>query len=169
MIHIEKAGEEAIPAIQELAHITWPVTYGSILQTAEQLEYMLELIYSTDALRLQMQKGHQFILALEDDAPVGFASYSVVTSPALYRLHKLYIHPSQQGKGLGRLLLNFIVSDIIPLGATDLELNVNRFNKARSFYERLGFVVTGEEDIDIGKGYFMNDYIMNLDLRVDNF
>jgi len=163
MLHIEKAGEEAIPAIQDLAQITWPVTYGPILP-AHQLEYMLELIYSTAALQEQMQKGHRFILAIDDGQPVAFASYSVKqeSDPSLYRLHKLYIDPSQQGKGLGRILVDHIVNDIVPKGATVLELNVNRFNKAKTFYERLGFTVTSEEDIDIGNGYFMNDYVMQL-------
>jgi diamine N-acetyltransferase len=46
------------------------------------------------------------------------------------------------------------------LGATRLRLNVNRFNKAVGFYENFGFRVIGQEDIDIGQGYFMNDYIM---------
>ena len=28
----------------------------------------------------------------------------------------------------------------------------------------MGFVVTGEEDIDIGHGYFMNDFVMEIAL-----
>jgi ribosomal protein S18 acetylase RimI-like enzyme len=39
-------------------------------------------------------------------------------------------------------------------------LNVNRNNKALGFYQKFGFVILREEDIDIGNGYFMNDYIM---------
>jgi ribosomal protein S18 acetylase RimI-like enzyme len=45
-------------------------------------------------------------------------------------------------------------------GATTLQLNVNRNNPAKIFYEKLGFAVLNEEDIDIGNGYFMNDYVM---------
>ena len=29
-----------------------------------------------------------------------------------------------------------------------------------AFYEKLGFQIIKEEDVDIGNGYFMNDYIM---------
>ncbi len=47
-----------------------------------------------------------------------------------------------------------------PLGGTALQLNVNRSNKARFFYEKLGFNVVREEDIDIGNNYFMNDFVM---------
>lgn len=46
------------------------------------------------------------------------------------------------------------------MNATVLELNVNRQNKARIFYEKFGFVIVEEKDIPIGNGYFMNDYVM---------
>ena len=39
-------------------------------------------------------------------------------------------------------------------------LNVNRFNKALSFYERMGFKVIDEVNIEIGNGYLMEDYVM---------
>ena len=56
------------------------------------------------------------------------------------------------------------MDEIRPHQATDLELNVNRHNKAINFYKKLGFIITMEEDIDIGNGYYMNDYVMNLEV-----
>jgi ribosomal protein S18 acetylase RimI-like enzyme len=70
------------------------------------------------------------------------------------------VHPMLHGKGFGTKLLDNIVEEIKPSGATTLLLNVNRHNRAKSFYERYGFKVVGEEDISIGEGYFMNDYVM---------
>ncbi|RZM14506.1 MAG: GNAT family N-acetyltransferase, partial [Pedobacter sp.] len=32
--------------------------------------------------------------------------------------------------------------------------------QARGFYEKLGFQVIREEDIDIGNGFYMNDFVM---------
>ena len=126
------------------------------------MQYMLNLFYSENSLQEQMQKGHRFIIAFDDDIPVGFAAYSPKNSaePTVYRLHKLYINPHQQGKGIGKILLNFIINDIKQGAATCIELNVNRHNKALGFYQQSGFVIVREEDIDIGNGYFMNDYIM---------
>jgi hypothetical protein len=43
-------------------------------------------------------------------------------------------------------------------------LNVNRYNKARFFYEKFGFKIIDEVDISIGNNYFMNDYVMELNL-----
>jgi ribosomal protein S18 acetylase RimI-like enzyme len=68
--------------------------------------------------------------------------------------------PNQQQKGIGKLLLEAIYSEIRKNGAGSIELNVNRFNNALAFYQKLGYEILKEEDIDIGKGYFMNDYIL---------
>ncbi len=45
-----------------------------------------------------------------------------------------------------------------------MELNVNRNNKALQFYEHMGMRKLREGDFPIGNGYYMNDYIMGLDI-----
>lgn len=160
MIEIKKVGVDAIPIIKEIADATWPVTYNEIL-TSKQLDYMMELIYSISSLQKQIQNGQQFIIAYYTDKPIAFAAYSPKENiSSVYKLHKIYILPNQQGKGIGKKLVNFITADIKPCHT--LHLNVNRHNKARFFYEKLGFTIISEEDIDIGNGYFMNDYVMEL-------
>lgn len=152
--------------IQDIAEKTWPGAYGRIL-SAGQLRYMLDLFYSEASLTRQMNTDkHRFIIISENNIPLGFASYSRKKNdePGLYRLHKLYVLPSCQGKGLGKQLIDFILDDIGHENGHALELNVNRHNKARHFYEKLGFKVLYEEDIPIGSGYFMNDYVMSLDI-----
>ncbi|MEO7768916.1 MAG: GNAT family N-acetyltransferase [Ferruginibacter sp.] len=161
-----KVGIESIPVIQSLAHTTWAVTYKDILSEA-QMSYMLDLIYSAASLQNQIEAhGHQFILATDSEKAVGFASWSVKENPepSIYMLHKIYVDPGQQGKGIGKILLDFVIADIVPLGAKNLELNVNRHNKALGFYQNAGFIIIGEKDNPIGNGYFMNDFIMNLTL-----
>jgi len=159
---IRPADLDDINTIGYLAQQIWPDTYGDIL-SPEQLKYMLKLIYSPRSLRRQMIDEHQQFLILEQaEEPIGFASWSTTQTPGVYKLHKIYVQTGRQGKGLGKILLQFIFQTIRPEGAGKLRLNVNRYNKARQFYERMGFTVIGEEDIDIGDGYFMNDYIMEI-------
>ena len=156
---IREAGLNDLVTVEQLAHEIWPGTYGQIL-AAEQLSYMLQLIYSQPALQQQMQQQHhQFLMAELDDQPVGFADYSLI-EPGVYKLHKLYVHASTQGKGVGKALIDHIIEKLLPQNVHTLRLNVNRYNKARQFYEKLGFVVIKEEDIDIGNGYFMIDFVM---------
>lgn len=160
MTVVKKVGAEAVPVIKNLSNIIWPATYSELI-TPQQVDYMMELMYSTAALKKQMEKGCQFIIAYSEDKPVAFASYAAKENdPAIYHLHKIYILPNQQGKGIGKGLIAYIKNDISP--ATVLQLNVNRKNKALQFYQRLGFKIISEEDIDIGHGFYMNDYIMEL-------
>ena len=162
-VTIVKASEKDIPAIQHIAYTTWPLVYGLIVGET-QLAYMLNLIYSTSSLEQQMQNGSLFVLTKENDETTAFAAY-FLKAPNIYKLDKLYALPNQQGKGLGKILINYIIEEIKSLGATALHLNVNRWNtKAQSFYEHLNFKIIEEQDIPIGEGYFMNDYMMELKL-----
>ena len=166
MINFRKAIIDDIPLIRELTFEVWPQTYAGIL-SPEQIQYMLEMMYSSISLQKQMEEQHhQFIIGFESEDPVAFASFSAKpdSDNRIWRIHKIYILPGRQGQGIGRKIIDYIAAAVIPLGATALELNVNRHNPARSFYERIGFSIVGEQDIDIGNGYFMNDYVMELEL-----
>ncbi len=166
MIPVSKAGKESISIIKDLAEKTWKDAYASII-SPEQMTYMLDLFYNEASLLKQMQEGHRFIIAKENNKAIGFASYSVKSAeePDTYRLHKIYVDPAQQGKGIGKLLIGFIINDIIYDDIANLELNVNRNNKALDFYQKIGFKIVKEEDINIGNGYYMNDYVLNLPLQ----
>ncbi len=155
---IRKATTEDVQLIRELTFKVWPQTYAPILSKT-QIDYMLEMMYSKSSLQQQMNKGSQFIIVYENNEPVGFAAY-FEKSPSVFKLDKIYVLPSQQGKGTGRFVIDYIINKIKKKGATALQLQVNRNNKARNFYEKLGFVVIEEKDFDIGNGYFMNDYVM---------
>ena len=45
-----------------------------------------------------------------------------------------------------------------------IELNVNRNNPAVGFYKHQGLKIIRQGDFPIGNGYYMNDYIMGLDI-----
>lgn len=162
MYKIREAGIADITLIRELTYQVWPQTYAAIISAA-QIDYMLDMMYSETSLQQQMENGAQFIIVYENDTPVGFASFQQ-TAPSLYKLHKLYVLPSQQGKGTGRYLIKHIIETIKPLGAAALQLQVNRNNTAKQFYEKLGFTAIKEIKLDIGNGYVMDDYIMELKL-----
>ncbi len=157
-LKIRPASFEDIPFIRDIAFKTWPVAYGSILSN-EQLEYMLENLYSTASLEAQLKDHHYFFLALLNYEAVGFASFSRMEGH-IYKLQKLYVLPDTQKTGTGLALLNIVETTAKSMGCERLQLNVNRNNKAKSFYEKNNFAVIREEDIDIGNGYFMNDFIM---------
>ncbi len=160
---IRHASEKDIALIRNLSLEIWPHTYAHILSPA-QLDYMLGMIYSEKALRIQFEEGQKFIIIYDEGIPLGFASYGLIET-GIFKLHKLYILPIHQGRGIGKFVIDQIVNDIKPSGARQLILNVNRNNKAKTFYEKLGFEILSTEDVDIGGGYYMNDYIMALNLE----
>lgn len=166
MTTIRDAIIEDIPLIRQLAQDIWPATYGDLL-SPDQLSYMLDLFYSPEALDTQMREGHRFLILEEDGAPQGFADFGEIDPPGTVKLHKLYVLPSGQGRGWGRALLERVIELSNALEAHAILLQVKRDNKAKHFYERMGFRVLREIDVEIGAGYFMRDYLMQLDLPVE--
>ena len=151
------ATHKDIKAIREIANKTWFVTYEPILGK-EQPKFMFDEIYSEAALAKQMDEGQIFILQYLADNVLAFASYSE-NGEFTYKLNKLYLNPDFQGGGYGKKLITFVEENVKSLGAKNLDLNVNRYNKARFFYEKVGFEIIKEEDIPFGE-YWMNDFVM---------
>lgn len=168
MYTIRKATAEDAQTIRDLAEKTWWVTYSPILEK-EQISFMLDEIYDVAKIRHQLENNIQtFLMLSEGGKPVAFAGFSPREEDAeVYKLHKLYCLPETQGKGYGRVLINEVADETLKAGKHLLDLNVNRYNKAKTFYEKMGFKVIYEEDIPIGP-YFMNDYVMRKELNASS-
>lgn len=163
-MQIRKAGIEDFQIINDLALKTWYNTYDKIL-SEEQIKYMLDMMYSITAITEQIAvKGHHFLLLSEEEKHLGFASYEVNYLSGVTKLHKLYVLPETQGRGAGRLLIAKIEEAAASNGNDTVSLNVNRYNPAVNFYLKNGYVKAGEEDINIGNGYLMEDFIMEKNL-----
>jgi ribosomal protein S18 acetylase RimI-like enzyme len=159
MINIRLANVEDLTTVEQLAREIWPVAYKGIV-APEALDYMLGLFYSNAALRDQLQNQHHTFLMVElNGKPVAFAAFSTI-EPGISKLHKLYVHQNTQGTGIGKKLIDHITGHLQSQSIHTVRLNVNRQNKARFFYEKLGFVIMKEEDVDIGNGFYMVDYVM---------
>ena len=164
MIEIIKGNEEHIPAIVEMAEKTWHATYSKIL-SAEQLDYMLQAIYGTVTLTAVIRDGSQEFLLLKDNRGLqGFTSFGArQENPQIWKVHKLYILPENQGKGYGTVLIEEIKKRMREKGIRTLDLNVNRYNPAQHFYRKIGFTIIREEDVPIGR-FWMNDFVMRLEI-----
>lgn len=161
-LSIRKATPGDLQVIQDIAYKTWPAAYSSIL-TAEALNYMLDYFYSLNALQQQMKDGQQFFIAVLNREAIGFGSVSEI-GPQVFKLNKLYVLPGIQKSGAGKALLHHAFAIAGSNNAKQLILNVNRNNPAKSFYERMGFSVLKEEDVDLGNGILQEDYVMGISL-----
>ena len=169
--------------IRKIAHATWPDTFGDIL-TGAQIDYMLRLMYSREAIERQVADGHVFHLLVEGQRgnqntnpspqylratttrfkPVAYVSHQLEYLPGTAKIHKLYALPAVQGRGYGRALIDKVRSVARNAGQERLRLDVNYQNAAIGFYEYLGFAKVGEHTTDIGEGYLMEDWIMETEL-----
>lgn len=166
MIEIVPASIDLLPEVKSIAHRTWPSTFSQIL-TKEQIDYMLEGMYALDTLQsLVKDKGHHYVLAKDETDYLGFCSYEHDSNQSnKTKIHRIYLLPETQGKGLGRLLINYVVDQARKKNQAAIYLNVNKFNeKAIQFYERIGMRKAKEEVIDIGNGFVMDDFVMEMDL-----
>lgn len=172
---IISAGEEHLRAIADLAGVIWRACYPGIISRA-QIEYMLARMYALDTMRKEIQsQGIHYRLLFAGGKPAGFASYGPTAGtprpesfrgtaqrdvPA-FKLHKLYLLPELQGRGLGSRLLQHCEREVRAAGAGCLTLSVNKRNaKAIAAYRRNGFVIAESVVTDIGGGFVMDDYIM---------
>lgn len=164
-MNIRALKQDELLIVHEIAHATWPDTFKDIL-SQEQIQYMLNWMYNLKHLENQFNQGHQFYVAELEEMPVGFIGIEPNhPEKGLTKIHKIYILPNKQGLGIGKKLIEFVRKIAIQSEMKGLLLNVNRFNKAVEFYKAIGFNILFEENIDIGNGYLMEDYVMKLDLQ----
>ena len=151
-----------IKTIETIARNTWGETYGNII-SQEQIEYMLDMMYNESSIINQIENLNHHFLLIKDDTSndfLGFVSYEPnYKNENKTKIHKLYVLPNCQGAGLGKELINETIERARINNNMSILLNMNRSNKSLGFYEQMGFNIVGEEDINIGNGYLMEDYI----------
>ena len=159
---IKVTTKDQLQVVADLAKKIWPVTYATIL-SKEQLHYMLDRFYNLKALQKQLESGQVFYLAQNENQEfVGFVSYEINCKPNKTKIHKIYVLPETQGTGIGKQLFDLVKTKAQENQQTAIFLNVNKYNNAQNFYQKLGFTITKEEVIDIGNGYVMDDYVMEV-------
>ena len=164
MLTIRRATEADCGLIRSLADEVFPATYRGII-TPSQTAYMMEWMYGPEVLAREMRGEFAWFVASADGEPCGYLSVQH-ESEDLFHLQKIYVLPRFQGLGAGEFLFRHAVAYIRSLHPAPcrMELNVNRNNRALHFYEKMGMRKLREGDFPIGDGFYMNDYIMGLEI-----
>ena len=156
-ITFKKSSEKDISVIAFLAVKIWNEHYTSFI-SKEQIDYMLAKMYSAESLLKQMNEEHQFTLVYFNNVAVGYISLSSNDEEKFF-INKFYVDVTEHRKGIGSRLFEHILMQLPKYCI--IELAVNRENyKAINFYFKQGFIIKHTLDIDIGGGFYMNDFLM---------
>ena len=158
---ISPVRDEDIAPVCALAREIWLQHYPGII-TVKQIEYMLAQRYSPEAIRMQLQAGEAWWDKLEAGGELcGFASYERGADGHSMKLDKLYVHQLARGNGYGAALVDHVAKAARRQGMDTLVLQVNKYNHGSvAAYLRVGFAVAKTVKVDIGNGFFMDDYVM---------
>ncbi len=160
MKKIAEINTKQIKQIQSLASRIWPIVYSEIIPD-EQIEYMLKMMYSAAKIQEDMDRGVLYYILSKDNKDIGYIAIEPNTPiSGVLRLHKLYLDPHYHRQGLGKHMLNTIELIAKGLHLDAIELNVNRFNSAVKVYQKQGYEILYSENVPIGNGFLMEDYVM---------
>lgn len=160
----EVADEKSIQKVAELAPIIWNEHYPAIIGQS-QVDYMLDRFQSADAIRHQILDGYRYYLIQVGDVNAGYTAVTAGPDQHSLQLSKLYVLAALRGCGIARSAVNQMAALARVEGYAQLYLTVNKHNHdSIAAYRKLGFVHCGEMVTDIGNGYVMDDYAMQLPL-----
>ena len=128
----------------------------------------VKITYNADSsgtLLTQIQEGYEYLLITVDGKPAGYTGFHSDENGKLF-LSKLYVHKNFRGTGLARKAFTYLQERCRKEGLSAIWLTVNRFNSNTiAIYRHFGFTVIREEKNDIGGGYYMDDYIMEVPIE----
>lgn len=162
MISFKKATTNDIELIRELAEKSWESAYSEIL-SHEQIEYMLSTMYSEKEISTQMKNpDYQYFLIFDESILVGFIGFQFHYEESTTKLHRLYLLSEYKGKGIGKKAMNLLKEKVAETSDSRIILNVNKNNPAKKIYESQGFTIYDEGIFDIGNGFVMDDFLMEI-------
>lgn len=160
MMKITKATIENIPLIKEIAEKSWRKHYPGILSN-EQIEYMLEQMYSETELKNHFENpNYHYYLLSDDENFLGIMGFENHYQKDTTKLHRIYLLEEAKGKGVGKFAINFLKNKAKESGDLRIILAVNKQNSSYHFYTSQGFKIYEEGVFEIGNGYVMDDYLM---------
>ncbi len=159
-MHIVPVTLEHVPALAKLAVDTFCDTFGH-LYPPEDLEAFLVKSYAPEALMAEIAQADQFWRIVLDDreVPVAYLQCGPVGLPhpdarpaSEGELKRIYIHSSQQGKGLGKTLMTVAMDYMTErYGAAPQWIGVWSGNaKAQALYGAHGFERVGDYQFSVG-------------------
>jgi GNAT superfamily N-acetyltransferase len=151
---------EEMKAVEALAGTIWREHYSPIIGLP-QVEYMLGKFQTSQAIGDQILQGDRYYLIQTiEDINIGYLS--VCVRPEEMFLGKLYLLSSYRNRKLGLGALEFVRALARNRRLKKITLRVHKRNPALKIYQALGFEISQSVVTDIGEGFVMDDFQMEL-------
>lgn len=151
-----------IDTIVKLADVIWNEHFPAIIGQ-EQVNYMLKKFQSRQAIYDQMSKGYDYYLIEHNQQSLGYIAILIDQVDAHMQLSKFYILPHARRQGIGSETIKILIKMAQSHQINTIWLTVNKYNSlAINAYNKMGFLNTKELVTDIGQGFVMDDYKMEL-------
>jgi ribosomal protein S18 acetylase RimI-like enzyme len=135
MIAVRRAELSDVDAIRQIGLTTWPVAYAGLVSDAFITDGLAQW-WSVEAVERGISKGITLV-ATDGDELLGMAGLG--REEDFWVMWKLYVLPDQQGRGVGKALLDAAIA-ALPDGTPELLLDVLVANEpAIGFYRSRGF------------------------------
>ena len=153
-------------SIANLATEIWQEHYTPIIGVA-QVDYMLAKFQSPEQIYTDIKENDYIYFIATDTRKDRLLGYCAVKSQEDFMLlSKLYVHSDFRGKGIARSFLDEAIALCkYEYGHDKIQLTVNKNNNAVSAYKKMGFEIIDSVKVDIGNGFYMDDYIMELEIE----
>lgn len=160
---LETKTDSEILDIATLANEIWHQHFIPIIGEA-QVDYMVEKFQSYPAISRQIkEEGYEYFRIYLDAAFAGYIGVHAEEN-ALF-LSKLYIKKSCRGNHLATHAIQFLTKLCKNRNLNKIWLTCNKYNAdTLAVYDHLGFIITREQVADIGNGFVMDDYILELNV-----
>ena len=147
----------------------WPDRIG-----ADQTIYMIQQFQSLEAIQRDMaEHAYEYWFLCADDGEegiwqttdgkhiVGFTGGHVEPETNRFFISKIYLLACERGKHYASRVIEFYTQLCQDRGLRAMYLTVNKYNEMGiRAYVAKGFETIDSVETDIGKGYIMDDYIM---------
>lgn len=154
--------DSLIIQVVDLAKQIWNEHYLPIIGQ-EQVDYMLDKFQSFEAMTEQLKSGYQYYLLSAEGKNIGYLALVPDVKSNKLMISKIYVTKESRGLGGGKSMLEFTCQQAKELALSTVWLTVNKYNEnSINWYKKQGFEVTEEVVADIGNGYVMDDYILEL-------
>jgi len=148
----------------KLAHKIWNEHYVTIIGQ-NQVDYMLDTFQSAKAIQAQINDGYRYFLMEHQEKTTGYLCLIEENESQKLMISKIYTDKAFRGLGLGLQMIDFAKKTAQKNKLKTIWLTVNKYNsKAIDWYQNLHFKIVKEVKMDIGNGYIMDDFVLELKL-----